>query len=437
MSQLTAIAFKPLAAHADGRMGMGARTVRVMIVQDSAAGRTATKRALAIDSELEVCATLTSGNAALKQFETQPADVAIIAADISDMDGLSLAQSLKMRAPDAVIIILYSPEQKVARLQARAAAVGVSALLPMLLTADGRPVTDSSVHEQLVGAIRLALPASAQKAPQAPSSPASVSTQASASAPESKPTPRPLSRTDEKINPGRSATPTPATLTTVAPKTSLKKPSEIPLARRPPPMRIELLAIGCSTGGPHALHRVLRGLPTDLPVPVLITQHVPAGFASLLADQLSTSSGLSVREAVSGQLLRPGEVWIATHDRHLGLDVRSDGNVIRLRSGPPEHSCRPAVDPMLREASEIYGPRLLAVVLTGMGYDGKLGCEKVSAAGGVVLAQDEETSVVWGMPGAVAMSGAAHAVLPIDRIAGEIVSYLSFGRNYSGIARSA
>jgi two-component system chemotaxis response regulator CheB len=183
---------------------------------------------------------------------------------------------------------------------------------------------------------------------------------------------------------------------------------------------VEILAIGSSTGGPNALHALFSELDRDLQVPVVVTQHMPALFISLLAERLEKLGRLRVREAVAGARLDPGYAWIAPGDKH--LRVVSEGGVKRLALSeePPENSCRPAVDVMLRSVVEVYGSGTLAVILTGMGRDGYAGCELVKQRGGAVLAQDEATSVVWGMPGVVARGGLADKILPIEKIAAEI-----------------
>jgi two-component system chemotaxis response regulator CheB len=179
--------------------------------------------------------------------------------------------------------------------------------------------------------------------------------------------------------------------------------------------------IGVSTGGPNALAELFRDLPGDLPVPLLIVQHMPPMFTRLLAERLTANSKVPVLEAGAGAVVRPGRALVAPGDFH--MVVARDGLQVRaaLSQGPPENSCRPAADPLFRSAARVYGERLLAVVLTGMGQDGLRGCEAVREAGGRVIVQDEATSVVWGMPGFVARAGLADKVLPLPQIAAEIV----------------
>src|SRR3954469_16210272 len=203
-----------------------------------------------------------------------------------------------------------------------------------------------------------------------------------------------------------------------------------PVAPRPPKPRTlaakeaAVLVIGSSTGGPEALTKVLPLLPASLPVPVLLTQHMPPVFTRQFAQRLDRLCALEVVEAVDGSPLVPGTVHIAPGDHH--LVVSSSGGVKRtaLNQAPPENFCRPAVDVMFRSAVAAYDGAVLGVVLTGMGSDGRIGAGQIREAGGTVVAQDQATSVVWGMPGAVTQAGFADEVLPLDRVAEAITRLL-------------
>lgn len=193
-------------------------------------------------------------------------------------------------------------------------------------------------------------------------------------------------------------------------------------ARRTPP---EVLVIACSTGGPDALSQVLAALPASLPVPVLVAQHMPPVFTAQFADRLNRVSPLSVREAADGDRLVPGTVLVAPGDFHLRI-TRSVGALrAALDQGPKENFCRPAADPLLASAARVFGAGTLALVLTGMGQDGLEGCRAVVDAGGHVVVQDAATSVVWGMPGAVADAGLAHEVLPLGQVAARLTALVS------------
>ncbi len=196
-----------------------------------------------------------------------------------------------------------------------------------------------------------------------------------------------------------------------------------PPTRSRPLLRPDIIAIGSSTGGPQALPEVLSRLGGRVRQPIVVTQHMPAAFTAMLAEHLGRRTGLPTVEARVGMRLEPGRIHLAPGGRHLLLVREREGVVVcKLDDGEPENFCRPAVDPMLRAVVRIHGGRALAVILTGMGQDGLAGCRGLVEAGGAVLAQDEATSVVWGMPGAVAQAGLCHAVLPLDRMGDDIAA---------------
>jgi two-component system chemotaxis response regulator CheB len=201
--------------------------------------------------------------------------------------------------------------------------------------------------------------------------------------------------------------------------------------------RIDVVAIGCSTGGANAITSVLTGLRGDFAVPILVTQHMPPRFTRLLARRLDRTCPLPVHEGRTGQIVERGHVYVAPGDFH--MEARRDGARVRLllHRGPPENSCRPSVDAMIRSVAAAYGPSVLGVILTGMGQDGLRGCELVRAGGGQVVVQDEASSVVWGMPGAVATAGLADAVVPLDEMATEIARRVMTGSRQFAAIRAA
>lgn len=198
--------------------------------------------------------------------------------------------------------------------------------------------------------------------------------------------------------------------------------------------RIEILAIGTSTGGPNALAEVIPRLPKEFPIPTVIVQHMPPLFTRLLAERLNAQSKLPVKEAEPGKPVGPGEVWIARGDYHMTVNQRGTGVVLQLNQEAPENSCRPAVDVLFRSVAQTYGANVLAVVMTGMGSDGARGAAHIREAGGEILVQDESTSVVWGMPGAVVSSGLADKIYPLPEISGEIVKRVEASRRRLGAA---
>ena len=181
------------------------------------------------------------------------------------------------------------------------------------------------------------------------------------------------------------------------------------------------MAIGVSTGGPNALAELMPKLPKNLPVPIVIVQHMPPMFTKLLADRLNTQCDVAVFEAEHGQKIEPGSAYIAPGDFHMEVHKKEDSLFVHLQQEAPENSCRPAVDVLFRSVVRNFGGDALGVILTGMGYDGLRGCQELRAAGGQIIAQDKESSVVWGMPGAVAEAQLADMILPLGLIAPEII----------------
>ncbi len=219
------------------------------------------------------------------------------------------------------------------------------------------------------------------------------------------------------------------------------RPAPSCMTRPVPVLPPKLLAIGSSTGGPQALFTLIQALGRSVNVPIVLTQHMPATFTPILAEHITRLGGLPCAEAKDGEALLPGQIYLAPGDKH--LIVERDGGLrstnqpngqraqmgalgarARLSTDPPENFCRPSVDPMLRSAAGACDGRVLVTMLTGMGHDGLAGTRRVVEAGGAAIAQDEATSVVWGMPGAIAQAGLCHAVLPLPRIAQKLLEML-------------
>jgi two-component system chemotaxis response regulator CheB len=184
--------------------------------------------------------------------------------------------------------------------------------------------------------------------------------------------------------------------------------------------RIEVVAIGTSTGGPNALAEVLPRIPRDFPVPIVVVQHMPPIFTRLLAERLASQSAIPVEEGSAGAVLCPGHAWIAPGNFHMKVVRAGVGWRLSTSQETPENSCRPAVDVLFRSVAAAYGANVLAVVMTGMGSDGLLGAQTIRDAGGDVIVQDQASSVVWGMPGLVHASGLSDAAYPLDRLGAEI-----------------
>jgi two-component system chemotaxis response regulator CheB len=192
---------------------------------------------------------------------------------------------------------------------------------------------------------------------------------------------------------------------------------------------VDVLAIGSSTGGPNALAELIGLLPGDLGVPVLITQHMPPVFTQLLAERLDRGSRLKVKEAFDGAVVKAGEAWIAPGDFHMVVTREGTETILRINKNAPENSCRPAVDVMFRSIAEVYGASTVACVLTGMGRDGTAGAQVLAKTGACILAQDEASSVVWGMPRAVYEAGIADAVLNLKDMAAAVTTRIRGSNN--------
>jgi two-component system, chemotaxis family, protein-glutamate methylesterase/glutaminase len=320
------------------------------------------------DPGLHVVATAPNGRIALTKVEQFQPDVVLLDLEMPELDGLETLKVLRQRAPELPVVMFSALTERAGVLTLEALALGARDYVTKPTTAGGLNITVEAVRDELVRKLKAlhVRPASAPSAQPQPS----------------RPLPRPLG-----------------------------------------PARVEVIVIGASTGGPGALVRVVSALPADLTVPVLIVQHMPPLFTRLLAERLADASPLRVREAVSGELIQAGDVWIAPGDFHLAVRRDTTGVGVRLHThqGPPENACRPAVDHLFRSAAEVYGAGVLATVLTGMGQDGLRGCRRVNEVGGQVVVQDQASCVIGSMPGVVEQAGLADAVTPLDALATELV----------------
>ena len=188
--------------------------------------------------------------------------------------------------------------------------------------------------------------------------------------------------------------------------------------------RPRILAVGSSTGGPQALFQLFKDVRPEINMPVVVTQHMPATFTTILAEHIAKASGWPCTEAADGMALQSGHIYVAPGNFHMTVEKSGTGMVIRTNQNPPENFCRPAVDPMFRSLADEFGGAVLAVILTGMGHDGRDGAKVLVEAGGTVIAQDEASSVVWGMPGAVATAGLCEAVLPLNDLGPHVMNKL-------------
>jgi len=370
------------ADRADG--GTASNPYRIMLVDDSAVIRGLYTKVISADPEIEIVASVGDGEMALRALQRNDVEVAVLDIEMPRMDGLTALPKLLEINPNLQIIMSSTLTLKNADISLRALASGAKEYIPKPSTT-GALVSAEDFKRELVLKIK-ALGAARRKIGG--------------------------SKAPVVAQPARfSADRRPAA---VAVKPAAER--RIVLRTDGNRQQPEAIAIGSSTGGPQALMKVLGNLRRDLPQPIFITQHMPATFTPILAEHLSRASGWDCREGKDGEAVAPHRIYLAPGNYHMVVEVEGGRKIIRLNQNPPENFCRPSADPMLRSLAKAYGSRLLVLILTGMGKDGQAGAELAVQAGGTVAAQDEQSSVVWGMPGAVATAGLCSAVLPLERM---------------------
>lgn len=338
--------------------------VRVMVVDDSSIVRGFLTRFLENDPDIRVTAAVPNGQAALQELDDAAPDVVILDLEMPVMDGMTALPLLLAAKPTLPIIVTSTKTRDNAALALKCLALGAIDCL-------GKPnvhdlAEGSAFRDDLIQRVKV------------------------------------LGRLR-----GKTALPAPFFSQGVPPKVvKAGVPPDVPGA----------LAVCASTGGPLALLKVLAGL-APLSVPVFITQHMPAGFTALLAENITQATGLDCREGVDGEAVVAGRVYIAPGNYHMTVEGFDVQRRIALDQNMPEHFCRPTADPMLRSLAKSYGAKLLVAVLTGMGTDTVVGCRAVVDAGGTVVTQDEASSVVWGMPGAVVQAQLSTETAPLDDMA--------------------
>jgi two-component system chemotaxis response regulator CheB len=373
MGSIPATSMPAAAGHAD--------PLRIMVVDDSAVIRGLLARTLDADPDIKVVASVGNGQIALNAIGREDIDVIILDIEMPVMDGLTALPKLIAAAPTVKIIMASTLTRRNAEVSLKALSAGASDYIPKPTSTREIGQADDFKRElvskvKALGAAkraaegpRRARPSAAQRGPAlAPVKPALANA--------------PIVLRKEKIVPPR------------------------------------VLAIGSSTGGPQALFKVLGSLDKAMTLPILVTQHMPPTFTTILAEHIASISKRPCAEAVDREPVKEGRIYVAPGNFHMTVEAGAGGICIRLSQDPPENFCRPAVDPMLRSMAKVYGANVLATILTGMGNDGFKGSQMLTASGGAVIAQDEATSVVWGMPRAVAVGGLCTAVLPLAEIAG-------------------
>ncbi|MGG6265936.1 protein-glutamate methylesterase/protein-glutamine glutaminase [Leptolyngbya sp. AN03gr2] len=343
------------------------KPIRVLIVDDAVMVRSRLSKILSMDADIEVAGVASSGRIALARLPQLMPDVVILDVEMPDMDGLQTLARIRQSAPHLPVIMFSVMTTRGAIATLDALSLGASDYVPKPNRLNDIEEVTEYLQETLIPKIK----AFSQKVP------------------------RPS-----------------------------KLISAIPVHQ--PRSLAEIVAIGVSTGGPNALSALLSELPIDFPVPIVIVQHLPSTFTKLLAERLTTKSPLPVHEAITGAALSPGTIWIAPGDFHLRIEQTPFSEKLVLDQSPPQNSCRPSVDVLFESVAEVYGDRTLGIILTGMGQDGLRGCQLIRDRNGQILAQDEASSVVWGMPGYVANAGLADAVLPLDQIMSEMLQRVSY-----------
>jgi two-component system chemotaxis response regulator CheB len=366
-----------------------------MVVDDSVVIRGMISRWIGAESDMQVTASLRTGLDAVNQLERINPDVAVLDIEMPDLDGISALPQLLAKKRDLIIIMASTLTRRNAEISFKALSLGASDYIPKPESTRDTGAAETFRHD-LIQKIRH-LGAKVRRA----AAPASASP--------------PLSPALDKH---REAAARPH----VAPPQLVRRPFGTLVPR--------VLLIGSSTGGPQALMSLVAEIgPVIDRFPVLITQHMPPTFTTILAEHLARSSHRPAHEAVDGEIVKAGRIYLAPGGRHMRVVRHGADAAIALDDGPPVNFCKPAVDPLFTSAIDVWQGAIMSVILTGMGSDGMRGGKEIVAAGGSVIAQDECTSVVWGMPGAAANAGICAAVLPLNQIAPKLVRLFSGDRS--------
>ncbi len=383
------------AAHSPLAARDKAGAIRVMVVDDSVVVRGLVSRWLDEEPDIATVAAVRNGRVAVDEIARNEPDVVVLDVEMPEMDGMTALPLLLKARPGVVVIVVSTLTRRNADVSLKCLSLGARDCVAKPETNSG-VTTSADFRRDIVAKVK-ALGAKPRDRRLREGAHHGTPTTASA---------RPAVLQARASNLG-----------TEAPRISLRRFSSA--APR-------ILAIGASTGGPQALMDVLKLCgPVFQRVPVVVTQHMPVTFTAILAEHLARATGVEAREAHDDEALRAQRIYVAPGGLHMTVARSGEGVVARLRDGASVNFCKPAVDPLFESVAQIYGATALALVLTGMGSDGAKGAVAVADAGGSVIAQDETTSVVWGMPGATAHAGAAAAVLPLDQIAPRIVQLVT------------
>jgi two-component system chemotaxis response regulator CheB len=382
--------------------------LKVLIVEDSATMRRMLGEVFQGDPSIKVVGTAANGLIGLTLVESLQPDLITLDVEMPEMDGLTMLRELRKTHRRLPVIMVSTVTARGASATLEALSRGANDYVTKPSGQSNARDSITNLKAQLIPKVKAlcgaVAPVAGSARPGAPG-PSALSRGVAGRGALARPlVGRPLA--SRSLAPGARGAAAPA-----APPT---RPSM--LRPKSAASRVDVLAVASSTGGPNALEVFLGALPSNFPVPIVIVQHMPPLFTKMLAERLDGRSSITVHEAERGMPLQAGHAYIAPGDHHMALDDSGAGVRISINQQPPENSCRPAADVLFRSVTEVYGDRALAVVLTGMGSDGCKGAEAIVAAGGEVLAQDQATSVVWGMPGAVATAGLATEVLALERL---------------------
>lgn len=359
--------------------------VRVAVVDDAVVVRGMVSRWVTEEDGLALAGSYRNGKVAVENIARERPDVIILDIEMPEMDGLTALPLLLKAVPGARIVMASTLTRRNAEVSLKAMSLGAADYIPKPESNSGVS-TSADFRRDLMQKVHALGGKSARRTPGAR---AGVAAPAASTSPASGPGPAGNAavtlRSYSRVSPG-------------------------------------VLVIGSSTGGPPALASLVGALSGDVwrKVPVLIAQHMPATFTAILAEHLTRAARIPAAEAIDGERVMAGRIYVAPGGKHMLVGGTRQAPVIKLTDDAPVHFCKPAVDPMFDSVAGLYGSATLAVVLTGMGSDGALAAGRIADAGGTVLAQDKETSVVWGMPGATAQAGACAALMPVDRIAAKI-----------------
>jgi two-component system, chemotaxis family, protein-glutamate methylesterase/glutaminase len=375
--------------------------LRVMVVDDSVVIRGMIARWIGAEPDMEVTASLRTGLDAVNQLERINPDVAVLDIEMPELDGISALPLLLAKKRDLIIIMASTLTRRNAEISFKALSLGASDYIPKPESTREATAAETFRHD-LIQKIRH-LGAKIRRTTHAPvhASP-------------------PLAPHHDRARETSARAP-------MAPAQA----AQPALTRRPlSTLAPRVLLIGSSTGGPQALMALVAEIgPVIDRFPVLITQHMPPTFTTILAEHLARSSHRPAHEAIDGEIIKAGRIYLAPGGRHMRVVRHGAEAAIALDDGPPVNFCKPAVDPLFTSAIDVWQGGIMSVILTGMGSDGMRGGKDIVAAGGSVIAQDEATSVVWGMPGAAANAGICAAILPLNQIAPKLVRLFSGDRS--------